>query len=259
MQFKFDFQNENFRRFFDYKVSQMTPAQKQNIPTDILSRLFNKKGEVTRKTLSFLQMIYILSQSGLSNIMIVAEDYENGIGVEEFVRFKHKQKFTKTPTEEGNEFIAYGAMTLVNKDVAEYLTHINAISLSGAMNYALKLKGTKKPNIPDKETEFNYFTDMLTYYESNKKKMLKRDLISMPDWYVLLYLADGDEKKAVNIYAQKFSDALNSSKPQIIAALKKLAGQHYITVIGKSRNTKYKITPLGKSVIRELIKRYVIP
>lgn len=257
MEFKFDFQAENFRRFFDYKAAQMTPAQKENLPTELLARIFRRDGKVTTKYLSFLQQLYVLSQAKLSNVFVFIEDVDNGIGMEEFMKFKKKQNGRKFDFEQSEQYLAKGVMTLINKDVAEYITHLNSISLSGAMNYSLKLKGTPKSKVPDREAEFTYFTSLLATYEGNKKKMVRRDQLSIPEWYVLLYLADGEEKSGALIYQHKFADAYNSSRIQILNAFKKLTGLGLISKFGKTKKATYKITYLGKSKVSDIIKKYI--
>lgn len=237
----------------------MTPAQKENIPTEILARLFTKNGNVSTKYLTFLQQLYILSQGQLSKIFIHVENPDNGIGMAEWEKFKRKQNGRRVDLIQAEEYLGHGCMVITNNDVAEYLTRINSITLSGAMNYALKMKGTKEPLIPDKETEFVYFTNLLTYYEGNKKKIFRQQQITVPDWYVLLFLSDGEEKKGSTIYNERFADAFNSSKIQIIRALKKMMGLGYIQAFGRTKSATYKITYLGKSKVRDLIKKYVIP
>lgn len=259
MNFKFDFQSDNFRRFFDFKVAQMTHEQKRHLPTEVIGRLFRRDGKVTSKYLSFLQQLYILSQTQLSNVFVLIEDYEKGIGIDEFYKFKRKQNGRKFDSVQSEQYLGYGAMTLVNKDVSEYLTHLNEISFSGAMNYALKLRGTRKPVLPDKETEFVFMTRLLANYESNKKKMILRDQLNMPEWYVLLYLSDGEEKNGAAIYKHKFADAINSSRLQILKAFRKLIASGYIQSFGKGKRITYRITFLGKSIVSEVIRKYIIP
>ncbi len=179
--------------------------------------------------------------------------------MEDYMKFKRKQNGRRVDTVQSEQYIGHGAMTLVNKEVAEYLTHLNAVSLSKAMNYTLKLRGTKKPILPDKEAEFVYITNMFANYESNKKKMIRRDQLNMPEWYVLLYLSDGEEKSGATIYKQKFTDAINASRLQILKAFRKLISLNYIQSFGKTKSATYQITYLGKSAVAEIIKKYILP
>lgn len=259
MDFKFDFQADNFRRFFDFKVAQMTNAQKENIPAELLAKIFRRDGKITTKYISFVQQLYILAQSQLSNVFVCIEDRDSGIGMEEYTKFKRKQNGRKSDAEQAEQYLAHGSMTLVNKDVAAYLTHLNAVSFSRAMNYILKLKNTKQPLLPDLETEFIFITNVLANYEGSKKKMIRRDQLSMPEWYVLLYLCDGEEKGGAAIYRYKYLDAINASRLQILKAFKKLIAMNYIQGFGKTKKATYKITYLGKSKVTEMFRKYILP
>lgn len=256
---RFELQVDNFRRFFDSKVSGMTEANKEKLPAEILSSLFKHDGTITTRMFSFIQQVYILSKSGLSKIFILIEDTENGIGITDFEKFKKQQKSRQIDSKQADHYLAKGVMVISGEDVVDYTTQINRISLSAPMNYALKLKETNKPHrINDSDQAFCYLTEMLSNYEGNKKKLVRRHLLNIPDWYVLLYLADGKEKGATPMYKHVFVNAINSSRKQILTSFRKLLNLSYIKSFGKGRNTVYKITYLGKSILSELLIKYVI-
>ena len=259
MALKFDIQIENLRRFFDYKVAQMTPAQREKLPSEILFRLFNKEGKLTKKPISFLEQIYVLTQSGMSNFFLQVEDVDNGVGVAELEKFKRKQNARRYDLAQAEKYLSHGNLILIGKDVADWYNQMNGVSLSGAMNYALKLKGTSAPKMSEKEVEFAYVCSMFAKYESNKKKIIHREQMTMPDLYVLLYLADDKEKNGSYIYKQAFIDATNSSKILILRAFRKLVMLGYINRFGAAKKTTYKITYLGKSAVSELFRKYILP
>ncbi len=189
---------------------------------------------------------------------ILIKDPEAAIGVEDFEKFKKEMKKRSPSLDEVQHYIAKGVFVISGNDVADYVNHLNGVSLSPLYKYALKLKNGGRATSLQYDKEFIYLAEMLVNYEGNKKKFIKDRGLNIPEWYCLLYLADGRERKAVTIYEKTFRYATNASRPQIIFAMRKLVHMGYVTKFGKFRGVMYKITSLGRSEIREIIKKYII-
>jgi hypothetical protein len=254
---KYDLQVENFRRFFDARMMSMTYEHRQRLSPQILARLFKKDGSLHGKSFSFMEQLYILSQTGLGNIFILIEDPDNGMNVVDFEKNKKKMATRRLDISQSEEMLAHGSMVMAAKDLSDWMNHQNALSNSGVMNYALKLKGTKESKIVSKEEEFSYLCNLISNYEASKKKIVRKELLDIPDLYVLFYLADGQEKNGAHIYKQKYIDAVNSSKLQILRSFRKLDTLGYVQRFGKAKRTTYKITYLGKGALAHIMKTYI--
>jgi len=134
------------------------------------------------------------------------------------------------------------------------MEHINRVSVSPAMNYSLKLRNANKKSGEAYDHAFNYVCSMLIKYEGKQKKNRKRRHCSIPEWYVLLYLSDGKEKKLTPCYTEVFYDCANASRNQIIRAFKSLHGRNLINKYAVGRNVDYSITHLGKSIVRQVFR-----
>ncbi len=259
IKFKCDFRVENFDRFFEYKVKNSTTEQRERLPFSIGQRLFRKDGTLTTSRLNFLQQLYILSQGIDSEIFLLVKNKDTGLGVVEFEKFQKNIKQRKYTQDESDDYFGKGIMVLAGKDVIDWMSHINGVSLSAPYNFALRMANTRDQKMPAHEKELVYFAKMISTYEGNKKRIIKDRQLSMPEWYILLYLCDGKERSATNVYEEVYAGALNASRAPILASFKKLVMRGYIQIFGKGKATTYSITPIGKAEIKTVIKKYIIP
>lgn len=259
MDLKYDIQNENLRRFFDERVVTMTNDQRAKIPTDLLVKIFTQGGKVTTKKITFMQQLYVLTQAGLADIYILIDDPERGIGAVQLEKLKKQKKMQRVDVTEANEYLNCGTFVLSGKDLTSWINHINGVSLSGAMNYVLKLKKTAQPRIPDYEFQFRFVMDMFLKYEGNKRKIIRYEQIKMTEWYILMYHSDDVAKPAAPLYERVLRDAVNCSRAQVMKSYKKLKNLGYIETYGKTKSATHRITVAGKNVLLDVLKKYVIP
>lgn len=257
--FKTEFRNENFDLYFAIKVSEMSEREKEKLPKEAIARIFTSSGKITTKPVPFLIQLYALTRAMNHAVYVVVKDEKNGFNFSDFERFAKDFKRRNVTTELTDIYNTRGEFILGNKEVVDYLEHVNRISVSPAMNYALKLRNSVKKSGESYDHAFNYVCSMITKYEGNKKKVVKHGLCTLPEWYVLLYLSDGKEKKLTPAYTEIFYDAVNASRNQIIRAFKSLAGRNLIQRHAVGRNVDYSITHLGKSMIREIMNKHMIP
>lgn len=258
MKFKCDLNADNFNLFFAEQASSMTPGQRENLPPELLSKIFRRDGKVSTQKLNFLQKMYILSKGMGKDIFILMKDPDKGMGVYDFDRFsKHRQE-REFDMEQADYYVSKGAIVMSGNELIEYVAHVNGVSVSPAYNYAVKLKNSKAEKMPDYEKELGYIVKILKNYEGNKRKIVTQKLLTVPDLYVLYYLNDGTERGATKAYTDDFKYSFNSSRQQILNAFRKLCGLGYIQKYGEGKFVTYKITAIGKVKLAEVLKKYVL-
>jgi len=244
---KFDLQVDGFNKLFYLELAKMTATQKQNLLPEVLSKLFKIDGKPTEKKLSFLQQLYVLYQGIGKEIFIVIKDEESGIGIEDFSKFQKQQKKRSRTTDAAEYYLSKGLMVLGGAELMDWLSYLNSVSLSPAYKYALALKNAKGAKIKEANKEFSFFCNLLMTYEGNKKRITRQDNISIPELYVLLYMADGREKRSTPAYIEVYRNSINASRKQLLDAFKKLVTIKYLESFGKAREALYRI--INKYVI----------
>lgn len=257
--FKTDLRNENFDLYFVMKAAEMTSREKDLLPKEAISKIFTTKGNVTTKPIPFLLQLYVLTKAMNHTAYLVVKDEDKGFDLVDYNKYRKDVKKRKVTKEFVDLFHVQGEFVLGNNEVIDWLEHMNRTSISPAVNYSLKLLNTKKITGEAYDKAFLYMCSLLTKYESQKKRIVKTMGCPMPEWYVLLYLADGKEKKMAPAYNELFYDALNGSRNQIIRAFKSLVGKGWVKRFSLGKNVDYQITALGRSMIREVMNKYIIP
>lgn len=256
--FKFDIQIDNFSSYFVDAIENMTEEQRNNLPPELLTKLFKINGEPTQRKLHFLQELYILSQGLEKKIFVVVQDGENGLGISDYEKFAKEQKRRKYSVDAAEHLMARGAMVLGNKELIDWISYLNLVSISPAYKYAVSLKNIKSPQVREINREFSYFCNLLLNYEGNKKRIIRHDGITIPELYVLYYLADSREKRSTPAYIDVYRNSVNASRKQILHAFKTLTTKGLVESYGKARATTYKITMKGKERLYRIIHKYMI-
>ena len=83
--------------------------------------------------------------------------------------------------------------------------------------------------------------------------------LTMGELYVLLFLFDGKEHSATPVYENVLKGSFQSSKTTVLRAFKFLKEKNLLQQTGKTNMAVYKITPLGKVKVNEIIHKYIIP
>lgn len=259
MEKDYDLLVENFNGLFDIQVASMNSGHKAFLPTPLLIKLFNIRGKPTTKKLTFFQKIYVLFRAFNKRIFLVIEDHERGIGIDDFTKYKKEYKKRLIESTQVDDLLSKGACVLGNKELVDWLSHLNRASMSSFYNYALKVKNCPPSKFPDHKKYFIYFSNLLTRYEGNKKTVTRELGINVTDLYILSYLYDGKEKSGSATYTTVYKSAFGSSKKQFIMSFKRLQTMGYIDILSSGRFAKYRITALGTDVFNNIVKKYVIP
>lgn len=257
---RFDILNENFDYYFSDNASKLNEEQIDDLPGFLKFKLFrsrNSFNENNTSKLTLLQKLYVLTKSCKKKWYIVIEDEDKGLSIEDFNVFKKSIKKRELTITDSERLQLSGDFVLGSKELMESLAHINYLSVSSAYKFAIKGKNLKSDFVEFKKNAL-YFTRLLMFYESNKKKMVIQKGFKMPEFYTLLYFYDGVKKKGADVYNTVFKNAYNSSKSQINTGLTRLHNKGYLTKYGSVRHTEYSITPLGVEAVNLILSKYVL-
>lgn len=257
---RFDILNENLDLYFADNAAKLNEEQIGGLPELIKFKLFRSRNSFNEKNtskLTLLQKLYVLIKSCKKKWYIVVEDEENGLSIEDFNVFKKSIKKRELTITNSERLQLSGDFILGSKELMESLAFLNYLSVSNAYKFAIKGKNLKSDFVEFKKTA-SYFTKLLIFYESNKKKMVMQKGFKMPEFYTLLYFYDGVKKKGADVYNIVFKHAYNSSKSQINTGLTRLHHKGYLTKFGSVRHTEYSITPLGIEAVNEILSKYVL-
>src|SRR6266496_3165569 len=270
---KFELICENFDLFFENNISDLSERQKEEIPRELLFKMFRRGGQFKAKStskLSFISKLYVLWRVIKKRWFIVVEDEENGMSVDQFVRFKEMQEDEIPDSHSADMLLTPGTFVLADKDLSNAFSYLNHLSTSSAYNYLIKTKNdllVKK----DTGTTFNRecttfqirewknqvieIANFLSHYEANKKNFVMTVGLTIPEWLVLIAIYNGEEMISSQLYKNIYKYAYNSSSTQIKVAFGILQNKGYINKIGFKKGAKIKITPLGMDIVNKILSK----
>lgn len=258
---KWDIDNENFNHFFHKLSALMTEKQREILPKDLYFKLFKRGGAydtTSTNKLSFLAKAYILIKSFRKRMIIMFEDDEEGMGEEEYFKYKKllsKRQFTVSGA---SDLIEDAVFVLGNKELFDTFSRLNELSCGKAYNYLVKSKNPIPNKTANHVEQMNYVARFLVNYESNRKRIHMNSGLNMSEWLTMIALYHGEEMEGSKIYNEIYKHSFNSSKTKVKVAFGTLEIKGYIEKFGKSRGMKMRITPLGKGKINEIMNRYVV-
>lgn len=257
----FDIDSVNFDTFFEKEVSAMTENQKEQLPQNLLIKIFTRGHTVNSKgtyKLGFLAKLFILFKALKKRCIIIVEDEENGLTEEEY--FKWKKATAKQNYSEVNagKLITSASFVLGNKELCEAYHRLNGLSGSSAYKYLTNTKNKDYTKPAQWLASMNYVNRFLTHYEANRKRITLNTGLTMADWLVLIHLYHGNLVPSSPIYKEWYRFSFNSSASKIKMAFSLLKQRGYVEKVGVSKAAKIRITALGKDKVNEVLKKYVV-
>lgn len=259
---KLDIVSENFDQFFHKTCSNMSPEERAGIPIDIFRRLFNKNGkEMTLRTMErtgFLAKILILVKALKRRVFILVEgsESEGAMNIKDFVNYRAAAKEKDFGESKARELVTHGHFVVGDKELIDSMAYLNMLSAGPAYHFLTKLKNGKRGSFTEWQDQRGYVTKFILNYESNKKKWLKQFDISMSEFLVLMYGYKGNNFVGSEMYNGALVHAHYSSGADIRHALSSLRHRNYISKEGVSSNASFRITPLGKHLVDEILDMY---
>lgn len=257
---KFDIESDNFNFYFARHLEGITEDQKTKIPKELNYKLFKGAGKYRAKAInkiSFMAKLFILIKCFRKRWVLLVEEEETGMTPEQFFEMRDKVAQDGYTVYAAEDVMQRGYFATGNKELMDTMAKHNSLSVSPAYHFLSRIK-----NIPPTDTwEFKkqalYIVNFLSNYESVKKKILMKSNVSPPEMYTLFYLYDGIEKLASGIYNDKYRYTYNASRAQIQRAFITLQNRKWVEKIGKTKQAKLKITPLGASAVDDILRKYL--
>lgn len=242
--------SEGFDAFFCHHMANATEGQIALIPDSIK--------RVQRSRLTFFEKLFVLFRAFNKSIYLVAKDKGDGLTPEQFCKWDEEERKRAYDTENTKDLLIRAGFVLGDRDVCNGLLfqrNLGGTSLFKYLsNYHKNNSGPKSYNTRDAMQDI---CKMLIHYEGLKKKMLKDLAIVVPEWYTLLHFADGEERSGMIVYQGVFAHAYNSSRPQLLTAMKRLVTDGYLQKFKKTNRATYRITPLGVDLLQKALSKYV--
>jgi len=256
---KFNIESDNFDLYFEKQLSTITEAGRDAIPKDII--LFNTDGSVRRKTIKSLDYqakLWILWKCLKKRIWTVVENEETGLNLEEFLELKEAIKKRDLGVKKADGISAKSTFVTGDKDLCEMFNYLRQLSSSPAYNYLNKYKNFKPTKTSEQAREMKYIVRFIRNYEVQKKKWNIEKSISMPEWYVLIYLYDKDYGLGSAMYKETYLRVYHSSSRRIKQAFGSLQSRGLILKHGDKKGTRFQITPMGTDLVNYILSTYIL-
>lgn len=239
----------------------MGPAEKSQLPKEILFKLFRRGATYDAKSTSkvgFLAKLYVLLKSLNKRWILLVEDQDRGMTEGEFLALKASLRRGENTIEAAGMLISSGTFVLGGKELMDAFGRLNNLSISPAYNFLVKNKNHKNTKIGEYKAQMEYICRFLSFYESKKKKWVMSIGVSMPEFLVLTYIYHGREVVSAQIHKEVYKYAYNSSSTQIKLAFGSLQRKGLVEKIGLNKGCKIKITAKGTDMVNTIISQYAV-
>lgn len=248
---RFGLDVENFDLYFEKLVPLISQPAKEAIPKDVLFKM-------RRNRLSFLGKLWVLFRCLRKRIWIVVEEEDGGLSVEDFVELREAIKRRDYGISKAEGLVSSGTFITASKELGDTFDYLNRLSTSGAYNFIQRAKNKIQSKTAERNEQMEFICRFLTHYESSRKKIMLSTRIEMAEWLVLIYLYNGKEMPGSPIWKEVYKFSYNSSQTKIKVAYGTLQNRNYIERIGIGKFTKFKITPLGRAAVNEVMDKFVL-
>jgi DNA-binding MarR family transcriptional regulator len=259
----YDIVDENFDEYFFGLIENITPEQKERLPSELLQKVLRGPKEAM-STLTFVQKLHILTSVIGKRWSLIIED-ENGSSYEAFQEIQKGYRDNHPRLEAVEMLREAGSFFLGDYHLMKRLEYV---TLQCATNIYKAIVGyraeihLKRKNIQSYR-EINESVHgvlrLLIHYEANKYKILANyGLASVSEWLALMYFYDKEEKPSQ--FHNVFSYSYSSGRRNRGNALMRLRELGYIDTRAKRQSikTKYYLTAKGKELAIKIMEKVVL-
>lgn len=258
---KFGIESDNFEIYFQKQISGITESGKEAMPIDLASKLFHYDGRINQgnvRKLSFLGKLFVLWKCLKKRVWIFIEDEDGGMSAEEFVELRKAIKRRDYGIKKAEGLALQGHFCTVNKEFGDTMTYLNSLSMSPTYNFLNRPKNFKITGTERFVREANYIVRFLRFYEAHKKRWVHEKKLSVPEFYVLIYLYDKEEALGSIMYREFYKRTFHCSERKIKLAFRTLQSRGLIYKHGNTSGARMQITPMGKDMINSILKKYAL-
>jgi hypothetical protein len=251
MDTRFGIDCENFNLYFEKLIPSLSQPAKESLPKDVLFKM-------RKHRLGFFAKLFFLWKCFNKRIWIVVEDEDTGLSIDQFLLLKKNLKAKEKGVPKAEGFISTATFITASKELGDTFDYFNGICVSPAYHFLQRAKNQPVNKVAEYHDQLTEICRFLTHYESNRKKITTDTKLQMAEWLVLIYLYHGNEMLCSPIYKSVYRYSYNSSQTKIKLAFSTLQIRKYIEKIGIKKGTKFKITPLGRSTVNDIMSRFVL-
>lgn len=256
---KVDIQSQNFDYYFARQAELIPMPDRELLPPGFNQVLYNSTGSVKLRHLrkfNLMERLFILWKAAKKNFYIVIYDESRGMSIEDFIQWTRQMRDNDTSREAADPLAESGHFILAGRQLAETFNYLNRVGHSPAMNYVTKLKEKMIHPQADFSRELRGLVMMLTAWESRKREWQNKFGINVPELYILMALYVKGEIKGSLIYKDIFRRAQMSSPSRIKECLLSSREKGLIIKGGITKNSTYRLTPLGADIVNKIIMTY---
>jgi len=256
----FNIETDNFELYFEKQLATITEAGREAIPKE-LGKMFRVDGTLQHgfiRKMDYQAKLWVLWRCLGKRVWIVAENEETGIGLEDFTKLREAIKRRDFGAKKAEGLTTRAEFFTGNKELGDMFDYLRQLSASPAYNYLNKYKNFKPTKTGEHVREMNYIVRFLRNYESQKKKWGQAKGLSIPEWYVLIYLYDKEFSLGSTIYKDTFKKAHLSSPRRIKGSYGTLQSRGLILKQGTGKGTRLQITPMGREIVNSILANYAL-
>jgi hypothetical protein len=252
-----DIQSDNMDLYFAREVMAMTETQRREIPSNMLFKIFDQRGQFKHagaSKLSFVDKLMILQRGLRKSVFIVIED-EFGESVQEFLQLRKElrtRKFNPEQIEHMNGTFVPGGYELINT-----LALMSDVSRSPMYNYLNKIKNIPRNRVDEWVDQMVYITKFIVRFEGNKKKWMAETGLNIQEFLILISLYDGETVPSVNMVRETYKNSLYMGSTRMKSAFGTLQTKKLVVKYGVSKGAKMRITPTGKDIINRVMLKII--
>lgn len=255
---KYDIYNESFDAYFRDILATITPAQKENMPLDLLAKVF-KGGDANSNLLSQNEKTYILSRVFGKQVAIVIQDEDKGFGINEFQGALKAQKAKMKNIDLLNKPVVNANFIFSDKQVFESLMYLNHAYCSDIYSLIKKINpaGISK-TAKEKSTvkaAIKHLADLLMSYERHKKRIVMQYDLDVPKIYALLYFSGHAGKLGMDFYQKDFKHAYSANERSLKQAVMGLWRSGHLERRGGARYIRYSLSAKGIETLDKMLRK----
>lgn len=256
-----DIYNENFNNYFVEHLNRITPEQRGLIPEELNIKIFKRGNTASAERLNFQEKMYILSVVFKRKVTLKIEDLENGLTVKDYANAKKAQAGKYPNLQAAEDMRSHAAFVLADRDLMNAELYLNHLSSSNIYTLVKAIIPNTNHKIEKKYTENKAIIQrvfkFLENYESKKKRIRTDYQITMPEWYALVYFANG-ERLGLDFYDKDMKYAYSSNRRVLHRALQRLTEIGLLQRSGPLKSHKYKLTSRGINVLDRIFNNIIL-
>lgn len=259
---KYDIVDENFDEYFFQIVDTMTMEQLERVPNELSAKV-RRGAKYSLESLTFVQKLYLLTTVFRKRWTFIIED-EQGSSLEAFEEIQKGYRDNHSRLEAVEELRNTGSFYLGGMHLMQRMEYVvlqcasNVYKAISGYRSAIHERRKKIQSQRDTSESVLGVFRLLMNYEANKFRFVDYGVLSLSEWYAIMFLYENEAKPAQ--FHDKFLYSYSSGKRNRINAISRLQLMGLVDSRAKKRSihTKYYLTQQGKELAIKIMERVVL-